>query len=279
MHAHDTGETALAITDGPQVIVTAGANLFAIPALSVQAMVRMPEVVHTPGAPTCVRGVVNLRGRVLPVIDLRLRCGMQSLLTYVSELSQTLEKREQDHVNWLAELEKSVTDRRAFSLTTDPHQCAFGKWYDAFHTDDLILASLLKEFDAPHQAIHAAADVVRKHVDAGDFAAANAVIEQRRTSVLARLRELFAATRAHLSGSTREIAVVIEGNGNPFGLAVDRVESVEKLEPATIAQLPAIMTQISAELFQGTARRRKGNDTVLLLKPGALSAAGTPKAA
>ena len=50
---------------------------FGVPIVSVQEIVRVPdELIHVPKAPRFVEGVINLRGSVLPVIDLRLRLGL-----------------------------------------------------------------------------------------------------------------------------------------------------------------------------------------------------------
>ena len=50
---------------------------FGVPINSVQEIVRVPEeLIHVPKAPAFVEGVINLRGSVLPVIDLRLRLGL-----------------------------------------------------------------------------------------------------------------------------------------------------------------------------------------------------------
>jgi len=50
---------------------------FGVPIHSVQEIVRVPEqLIHVPKAPPFVEGVINLRGSVLPVIDLRMRLGM-----------------------------------------------------------------------------------------------------------------------------------------------------------------------------------------------------------
>jgi purine-binding chemotaxis protein CheW len=50
---------------------------FGVPINSVQEIVRVPdELIHVPRAPAFVEGVINLRGSVLPVIDLRLRLGL-----------------------------------------------------------------------------------------------------------------------------------------------------------------------------------------------------------
>ena len=40
---------------------------------TVREIIRMPTVTQMPGTPEHVRGVINLRGRVIPVVDLRAR--------------------------------------------------------------------------------------------------------------------------------------------------------------------------------------------------------------
>lgn len=69
------------VDDDEQVVVFRLAREeFGVPIDSVQEIVRVPEqLVHVPKAPDCVEGVINLRGAVLPVIDLRRRLGMDSI--------------------------------------------------------------------------------------------------------------------------------------------------------------------------------------------------------
>jgi purine-binding chemotaxis protein CheW len=51
---------------------------FGVPIASVQEIVRVPEaLIRIPKAPPFVEGVINLRGSVLPVIDLRQRLGLE----------------------------------------------------------------------------------------------------------------------------------------------------------------------------------------------------------
>jgi purine-binding chemotaxis protein CheW len=53
---------------------------FGAPIATVQEIVRVPEaLVRVPQAPSFVEGVINLRGSVLPVIDLRLRLGLKQV--------------------------------------------------------------------------------------------------------------------------------------------------------------------------------------------------------
>lgn len=51
---------------------------YGIEILKVQEIIGMMTVTAVPRTPSFVRGVVNLRGKVIPVIDLRLKFGMQA---------------------------------------------------------------------------------------------------------------------------------------------------------------------------------------------------------
>jgi len=53
-----------------------GNEEFGVDILYVQEINRMSQVTKVPNSPDFVDGVINLRGRVIPVIDLRLRLGM-----------------------------------------------------------------------------------------------------------------------------------------------------------------------------------------------------------
>ena len=51
-------------------------EVFALPVKRVQEILRVSALTRVPHAPFPVRGVTNLRGYVLPVVDLRVRLGM-----------------------------------------------------------------------------------------------------------------------------------------------------------------------------------------------------------
>ncbi len=46
---------------------------FGVDILKVQEIIRLVEITRVPNAPSFVEGVINLRGRIIPVIDLRER--------------------------------------------------------------------------------------------------------------------------------------------------------------------------------------------------------------
>jgi purine-binding chemotaxis protein CheW len=50
---------------------------YGIPVTQVREVIRVAEITRVPQAPAHVRGVANLRGRILPVVELRSRLGLE----------------------------------------------------------------------------------------------------------------------------------------------------------------------------------------------------------
>jgi purine-binding chemotaxis protein CheW len=55
-----------------------GRETFGIPISRVHEIVRIPEITSVPDAPDAVIGVMNLRGKIVPVVDLRKRFGAKN---------------------------------------------------------------------------------------------------------------------------------------------------------------------------------------------------------
>jgi len=75
------GRADSSLDDDEQVVIfRLDKEEFGAPIASVQEIVRVPEaLIRVPQAPPFVEGVINLRGSVLPVIDLRLRLGLNQV--------------------------------------------------------------------------------------------------------------------------------------------------------------------------------------------------------
>ncbi len=58
------------------VTFSLGTEEFSIDILKVQEIIRPMDITRVPGAPAFIKGVINLRGKVIPVMDLRKRLGM-----------------------------------------------------------------------------------------------------------------------------------------------------------------------------------------------------------
>jgi purine-binding chemotaxis protein CheW len=56
-----------------------GEETYGVQIGSVREIVRVPEITSVPNAPELIEGVINLRGRIIPVMDLRKRFGSSSI--------------------------------------------------------------------------------------------------------------------------------------------------------------------------------------------------------
>ena len=72
-----SSDTSGSVKDLLQLVgFTLGDEDFGVDILSVQEINRVTEITKIPSTPDFVKGVINLRGNVIPVIDLRSRLGM-----------------------------------------------------------------------------------------------------------------------------------------------------------------------------------------------------------
>jgi len=60
------------------VVFCISKEFYCVPIAAVQEIVRVPEVTGVPDAPDFFEGVINLRGKILPVVDLRKRLRLPS---------------------------------------------------------------------------------------------------------------------------------------------------------------------------------------------------------
>jgi purine-binding chemotaxis protein CheW len=56
-----------------------GGEEYGVDISQVQEIIRMVEITHVPRAPHFMEGVINLRGQLIPIIDLRTRFGMSRI--------------------------------------------------------------------------------------------------------------------------------------------------------------------------------------------------------
>ncbi len=93
-----------------------GDEEFGIDILKVQEIIRMTELTRVPNAPPYIEGIINLRGKVIPVIDLRSRLGMapkehdRKTRTVVVEVSGKVVGFVVDAMSEVLRIPRSVTE-------------------------------------------------------------------------------------------------------------------------------------------------------------------------
>lgn len=263
--SHTTPSRAVAASDQRHAVFAVGTHLVGVPCEIVQEMFLLKDVRRPTGMTAFQRGVAVLRGRALPALDLRLCLGMAAAADETAQLIAMLGEREQDHRNWLAELEASVAENRAFKLTTDPRKCKFGQWYYAFQTDDPVVRGELARFEKPHADIHAVAIQVAGLLKEEKVAEAQQLLAATRSGLLAELIGDFARVKEAIVAQRREIGIVLSLAGRDVVLAVDRAEAVADLTAVGVEEDPVRQGTLRPEFVHGLARWKAHDQPVLVL--------------
>ncbi len=249
----------------PHVIFTIKNTLYAIASEHVREIVLLPKVTSVPNMPPQVRGVINLRGSIIPLIDLRVKVGLSSNQSELDTIIQLLRDREQDHLTWLNELEACLREQRPFGLARDHHKCKFGLWYDQFKTDNSLLRMSLQRMDEPHRIIHATAALALEKAAQGDATGAMELVAERRRNELAALVVWFGEARRILIEHHREVVLVLWFGSKPLAVSVDLVDAVERIPEENIEAMAEVLPGFNGGLEASVAKRVKTNQTMLVL--------------
>jgi chemotaxis signal transduction protein len=247
------------------LLFSAGSSLFAVDAMKVQEMVVLPKTIPIPEQPDWFRGVMNLRGNTYKVVDFRKRIGMQGVNEEIEELVGELDERENEHKQWIDQLEEAVMHDKAFKGQKDPHQCKFGKWYDSYTSDNVTVKMELKKFDQPHKAIHHTAEEALNLKNEGNVDAAMELIRSRRDTELAKMVELFENMKKTLQETNKEISIIIDSGERPDAICVDTVVSVESLTEDKDSKLAFGTGKADSFSKNAVIGKRKGGDELVLI--------------
>lgn len=61
------------------VVFSLDNSSYGVPILQVQEIIKMSEITKLPNTPIFIEGIVNLRGKIIPVMDLRRRFGLNPI--------------------------------------------------------------------------------------------------------------------------------------------------------------------------------------------------------
>lgn len=215
------------------VVFKVNKGLFCIASKYISTIMPLPDYQTLADTKTCITGVFMHRNSVIEMYDLRCAFHLPTLNQEYEDFSRMLDKRKKDHIDWVRELERTLETGEKFTLATDPHQCAFGKWYDQYPFGDNEASRHLKKIEEPHRRLHQAADETGKCAKNCD----SCVREECLKSILKRIEEEAMPQILQLLDETKEIfrstvyhemMLLLEGTG--LGIVVDEVLSVEELD-------------------------------------------------
>ncbi len=249
----------------PWVVFKVNNCSYAINTDIIIAILNLPHVTKIPNSPDYIKGIINLRGEILPLVDLRILFNFKSLEDEYNEFKTTIDIRKQEHINWVYELEKSIDQKTEFKLTTDPHQCKLGKWLDNFITTNNVINFRLSKLDESHKQLHSMANLWKdQKLKKEEF---NGNLEQLRNRILSLLDN----AKEDFKYYYKQMAISIRNEVMNVAIVVDEVVSVEHLECSY--DYNNANNIYKSKFICGTADNGKDDDLILLINNDALTEA------
>lgn len=191
---------------------------------------------QVPSGDGTLLGVINYQKVPTPIYDLSKILEGVTAKDKMSDLVDLLHAREKDHVDWLNALQESIETDTSFTKAKDPKQCAFGKWYESFESENDDLTHILKKFDEPHVQIHSLADSLLGIAEKDGKEEALKLLQRHRQTTLNSLKNLFSAAREAVSSSYKPVIVytTLDGSTPCLGFLVESVEDALTIEASDI---------------------------------------------
>lgn len=248
----------------PWVLIEIAGVVYAIPCELVLSLHPLNHITRLPRAPESLRGVIDFRGQIIELINIQKLLGLASVEDEVKAFFDLMDARRQDHINWINTLETCVRNGTPFTLTTDPHKCAFGKWYDSYDISNanIIFSTAFSRFDKPHKAIHEIGIKADALIKSGKKEEALALIETTKNTQMQQMMNLFDDVKEAFKESNREITIVIGDGKKNISIAVKKIVAIEYLNETSEELLEETMTKTKYLLGIG---KRKNNTFALLL--------------
>ncbi|MDE2585440.1 MAG: CZB domain-containing protein [Betaproteobacteria bacterium] len=216
------------------VIFQVGRKHLALPLDQVEHILRLGGENGEGGGISTEGGVILFQNEAIPWRPLWAPLAEGSLYQEFDELEKALPQRRQDHIDWMAALEQSLLHDVPFAKARSPYECAFGKWFYSFKSQDRRLGMLLGQFEAPHARIHGLADKLLGISANGQRDEALNQFFLEKESTLKELLGLFDALLVLLPSLKRPVALILNDQGKRTALGVDRVLDIRVVPAAEV---------------------------------------------
>lgn len=239
----------------------------------VTTILQMPDsLTPVASSPEMFRGVLNFRGDVLPLLDLRKLLGIISVQDEQHGLTSQIEKIKQSHLDWVRALESTIVDDVPFGGNLDPHTCDLGHWIDSMlgstseATSNVIL-TYLRSVQPIHDSMHSTGRTVLESVKKLPHDRRASVLDGDAFKNIVRYTEDIVSKLSSLQdeyiNSMREMVVVVSDGSVQLGMIVDEVVAVDSLDIVSgDEKFPSFQ---ETKYFSGVAESAKIPGEILLV--------------
>lgn len=249
-------------TSIPWVLLRVREQLFGVPATGVREMVELPDVTPVPNTPDYVLGLITLRGRVTPTIDLRQRMGLITADAEMEAILSRLEQAERAHQDWFRRLLETSQSTGGFRFEPPEEIVSFQSWMRSFHSGNSVVQGQIQKAREPHDDL---LDALKGASENAKGSGAVQKLQQIESRQFTSFASTLTMTRERIRDAHRQIAVVLIHGDREVGITVDEVASIERLKEGSLEDLPKRPQGLATRLTAKVGKRVKDDGIVLIL--------------
>lgn len=253
----------------PWLIFGIQEELYAVNSAYVEYITPLPEtgLTKVPDMAKARYGLMPFQEGYVSLLSMRTLFGLSTLEDEYEMFKDMIEHRKQDHLDWVEELKRCTHEEEPFTLATDPHQCAFGRWYDSFVSEQPSINSHLAKIDDPHKRLHQTAGQIVQccGTEKGlDPDCTQSILMELEQEIVPMVVGLLDETKEIFSSHYREMVIIIEEGQERIGLIVDSVRSVDQLDMVD-DKLEAAQSIRHSEYISKVAKLSEADQVVFIL--------------
>ena len=237
---------------------------YAFPIETVREVLRVGNITEVPNVVPYVVGILTIRNSVLPVIDIRKLFGMKLL---VDELMKELEMMEKISKQWVDGFRQSIALGTGFRNEIDADKTQLGRWTENFRTASEGIGKAVQELRYANLKMYEIGKSIL--VTSKDLSIDEnlIIVDKNLIPVYKQLELKFEQMKDAIM---REISedqriLVVEINGKPVGILVDRMQQVIRVLKATLENPPVILSSEKSEALKSIVKIDEGKRIILLL--------------
>ncbi|MGK5094777.1 chemotaxis protein CheW [Deltaproteobacteria bacterium TL4] len=234
---------------------------YALDIQSVREIIRIPEVVKVPRAPSYVRGLISLRNRLLPLIDLRNLFSQPLIKEEQQEQIALLQEKQEAGNQWWTNLNAVLKENHKENELLQIPVFSLKDWATSSHVNHELMKTVLEKL----AKVVAALENATLELNRIPFKKVSPYVNTTMTPLVKRMNELFKELALATENNDEQRVVVAESNGFPFGLIVDKVNEVMRIEKRLIDPPPSMVSEDEKQKVQGVAKLNKGKRLIMIL--------------
>ncbi len=227
---------------------------YCLPITSVQEVIRLKEPRRPSNAPDFLTGVLSLRGKVLPIVNMRSLFKRRSI---EAQRSSEIAHKRLKFDTWADKVEQAISSHKVTTQLIQEGEHLISENEDLRSTD----LDLNKSFDQIRIGLHTSLKSCRALLDSIDDSQTNRFHQARQEASIG----FDSCTQNIATGAHKDQRIIVIHSGAlEIGLQVDAVREVREIPKSSIEEPPVLSKKQAANLV-GVAKIENGKRMVLLI--------------